>query len=165
MFAGWQAFISNFFIFIIWFIISNFILQNVQAAYTNTQLFACYNYFMEKMANKSTRHQNKKEIHQVSADNGYNQHSSDFYKQVIESISDYAVFTTTTKGIISSWNAGAEKLLGYARAEIIDQPADILFTEEDRKKKEPAKEMKEALRNGRASGNRYHRRKDVTTVM
>src|SRR5690242_18747985 len=103
-----------------------------------------HNYFMRKMPNKSTRHQNKNEIQHSSADNSHGQHSADFYKQVIEIISDYAVFTTTPRGIINSWNAGAEKLFCYSEAEIISQPAEVLFTEEDLKKNEPAKEMKEA---------------------
>ena len=50
-----------------------------------------------------------------------------FYKQVLESLSDYAVFTTDTKRRVSSWNAGAQKLLSYTEDEILGIKADVLF--------------------------------------
>lgn len=92
--------------------------------------------------------------------NSFYQPTEHFYKQVLESLSDYAVFTTDRNRRVNSWNAGAEKLLGYTEEEIIGTNADVLFTPADIAKKEPQKETSTALKEGRASDNRYHRRKD-----
>lgn len=40
--------------------------------------------------------------------------------------SDDAMFSLTPDAVISTWNPGAERLLGYAAAEIIGRPADAL---------------------------------------
>ncbi len=43
--------------------------------------------------------------------------------------SDDAIVSNTLEGNIVSWNAGAERLFGYAAAEIIGQPLSLLFPE------------------------------------
>lgn len=83
-----------------------------------------------------------------------------FFRQVIESLEDYAVFTTDTKGTITSWNRGAERLLGYSEEEIIGKKAKIFFTPEDIKKKEPEKELGNALKKGKAYDERFHVKKN-----
>lgn len=85
---------------------------------------------------------------------------SAFFKQILESIEDYAVFTSDVEGNITSWNAGAEHVLGYLEAEIIGKPAHIIFTEDDIRNKIPEQEAAEALAKGRGVDERYHRRKD-----
>lgn len=84
----------------------------------------------------------------------------DFFRNVVESMEDYAVFTTDTRGNVSSWNKGAERLLGYKEKEIIGKNADIFYIQEDRTKKDPEVELKVASTKGRAVNERYHQRKD-----
>ena len=86
--------------------------------------------------------------------------SEDFYKQVVESLEDYAVFTTDKTGDVSSWNKGAERLLGYSEKEILGTNSKIFFTVKDQEAKEPEKELENALLNSRAIDERYHVRKD-----
>ena len=50
----------------------------------------------------------------------------------LASIGEYAILTTDLSGLVTSWNAGAEKILGYAEAEIVGQPCDLIFVPEDR---------------------------------
>ncbi len=45
---------------------------------------------------------------------------------IVES-SDDAIITKTSQGIITSWNSGAEKIYGYAAAEVIGRPISILI--------------------------------------
>lgn len=48
---------------------------------------------------------------------------------IVES-SDDAIVGTTSDGIITTWNGGAERLFGYTAAEAISQPVSILFPED-----------------------------------
>lgn len=84
----------------------------------------------------------------------------DFYKNILESLEDYGVFTTDNSGIVTSWNRGAEHVLGYTEDEICGQKASVIFTEEDRSNGVPDHEFAEALEKGRGLDERYHQRKD-----
>lgn len=86
--------------------------------------------------------------------------SEDFYKQVIESLEEYAVFTTDKIGDVSSWNRGAERLLGYTEKEIIGTNAKVFFTEKDQQTGAHNKELKDAIDYGKAIDERFHVRKD-----
>jgi PAS domain S-box-containing protein len=76
------------------------------------------------------------------------------------SIGEYAIFTTDLSGLITTWNAGAAKILGYQEEEIMGQPCDVIFTVEDRARGAPMLERTTALRDGRAEDLRWHLRKD-----
>lgn len=84
----------------------------------------------------------------------------DFHKNILESLEDYGVFTTDKQGIVTSWNKGAENVLGYTEEEICGQSARIIFTDEDRKNEIPEHEFTEAMEKGRGQDERYHQRKD-----
>src|SRR5882757_8779406 len=84
----------------------------------------------------------------------------DFYKNILESLGDYGVFTTDKEGIVTSWNKGAEHVLGYTEEEICGNSAEIIFTEEDSKNGVPEHEFAEAMEKGRGLDERYHQRKD-----
>jgi two-component system, OmpR family, phosphate regulon sensor histidine kinase PhoR len=88
------------------------------------------------------------------------QQPEQFYKQVFDSLEDYAVFTTDRQGNVSTWNRGSENLLGYSEAEIIGQNSRIFFTAKDLKNGSAEKELQTAIVNGRAIDERFHVRKD-----
>jgi len=79
---------------------------------------------------------------------------------IYENIVDYAIFMLDPDGKISSWNPGAERVLGYPEAEILGSDVKILFTEEDVVAGESEQEIKGALDAGRAEDERWHVRKD-----
>ncbi len=81
---------------------------------------------------------------------------------MIESAHEYAIFTTDLEMRVTTWNSGAERVLGYAETEIIGKPADVIFTPEDRAADRPEIETQQALSEGRASDQRWHLRKDGT---
>ncbi len=62
--------------------------------------------------------------------------------------------------IINSWSSGSTKIFGYETDEVIGEPFDIIFTAEDLKNGIPQKEIEIALREGRATDNRWHIAKD-----
>lgn len=90
--------------------------------------------------------------------------TTDFYSHVIESIEDYAVLTLDLDLSINSWNNGAQKIFQYDEEEIIGQHFKIIFTEQDIGNGIPEKEIHLALKDGRATDNRWHRCKDATKI-
>ena len=79
---------------------------------------------------------------------------------ILSSAQDYAIIVINRGGEIATWNAGAEKVFGYGRDEIIGQPLGILFTAQDRAQGVPQMELDGACRDGRAMDYRWHLRKD-----
>ena len=79
---------------------------------------------------------------------------------LIDSATDYAIFTMSDDGVIDSWNTGAERMFGYRADEIIGRTGEILFTPEDLAANVPAEELRLARTRGRAVDERWHMRKD-----
>ncbi|MDQ4137176.1 MAG: PAS domain S-box protein [Pseudomonadota bacterium] len=86
--------------------------------------------------------------------------SEERYRLIVESATDYAIFTTDLDGRVTSWNAGAQNVLGFEESEILGQDARILWTPEDRASRVPEEEMRGAREEGRAEDERWHVRKD-----
>ena len=79
---------------------------------------------------------------------------------IIDSAKDYAILTADDDGIITSWNTGAERILGFSEEEAIGQHLRIFFSAEDKAAGRPEHEMEKARREGRAEDSRWHARKD-----
>jgi len=75
---------------------------------------------------------------------------------------DFAMVVLDPAGVITDWNTGAERLLGWTAAEIRGAPAERFFTPEDNQSGRAALEMRLALRDGRAEDERWHLRRDGT---
>jgi len=82
---------------------------------------------------------------------------------LIDSAVDYAIFTMDDEGRIDSWNAGAQRMWGYAAGAIVGKHFAELFTPDDRKAGVPSALLDRARRSGRSFQERYHRREDGTT--
>lgn len=79
---------------------------------------------------------------------------------LIESATDYAIFTLSKDNIINSWNTGAERIFGWKEKEIIGKDGVILFTPEDRECGVHKMEMRRAIDTGKAEDQRWHVRQD-----
>ncbi|MBA4153941.1 PAS domain-containing sensor histidine kinase [Flavobacterium sp.] len=86
--------------------------------------------------------------------------TSEFYSQIIDSLQDYSIFTLDKEFIINSWSSGSTRIFGYETDEVIGKSFDVIFTEEDLKNDIPKKEIETALKEGRATDNRWHIAKD-----
>ncbi|GJD32592.1 hypothetical protein PMNALOAF_3869 [Methylobacterium adhaesivum] len=82
------------------------------------------------------------------------------YKTVFNSAIDYAIIVMGLDGRVDDWNEGATRILGWSPAEMVQRPADVFFTPEDRANGIAAKEMQAALDHGRGVDERWHLRKD-----
>jgi PAS domain S-box-containing protein len=82
------------------------------------------------------------------------------FREAIENVRDYAIFTMDRTGEITSWNTGAERLFGYAPDEILGRHGSVIFTPEDVASRAPERELSTAATAGRAEDERWHLRKD-----
>lgn len=83
---------------------------------------------------------------------------------IMDSIRDYAIFTTDTGDRIDTWLPGAEQVFGWSAEEAVGQPAAMIFTPEDQAAGAPAQEIETAHSAGVAPSMRWHRRKDGSQV-
>jgi len=67
--------------------------------------------------------------------------TAEFYSQIIDSLQDYSIFTLDKEFIINSWSSGSTKIFGYEIDEVIGEPFDLIFTDEDLKNGVPKKEI------------------------
>jgi PAS domain S-box-containing protein len=86
--------------------------------------------------------------------------SEEQMRLIIEGAADYAIFTTDSDGMITSWSPGAQAIFGWTAEEAIGQSASLIFTPEDRARGEDRKEIETACRTGCANDERWHVRKD-----
>ena len=86
--------------------------------------------------------------------------TAEFYSQIIDSLQDYSIFTLDKEFVINSWSSGSTKIFGYETDEVIGQHFDLIFTEQDVKNGIPKREIETALKEGRATDNRWHIAKD-----
>ncbi|HLM54433.1 MAG TPA: PAS domain S-box protein, partial [Pseudoxanthomonas sp.] len=82
------------------------------------------------------------------------------YRQIVEGAEEFAIVTLDADGIITSWNTGAERIVGYAAAETIGRPGSMLYVPEDQAARVPERELARARREGRSPNERWHVRKD-----
>ena len=85
------------------------------------------------------------------------------YSSLVQAISDYAIFLLDATGHIVSWNAGAQKLKGYAKSEIVGQHFSRFYTEEAVTRGWPTYELEQAALTGRFEDEGWRVRKDGTT--
>lgn len=88
--------------------------------------------------------------------------NEELMRLALDAALDLAVLAQDGNGKVTAWNVGAGHLLGYDTAEIIGQPADIIFTPEDQAAGVPEQERSQAREQGRAEDERWHMRKDGT---
>lgn len=85
---------------------------------------------------------------------------SELLRLIFESASDFAIYTTDPNGMTTSWNPGAERLLGYTAEEIMGRSADVIFPPEEGGPAAGAEERRIAIAQGRAEDERWQMRKD-----
>jgi PAS domain S-box-containing protein len=82
------------------------------------------------------------------------------FRLFVGSVTDYAIYTLDTEGIITNWNAGAERIKGYRAEEIIGQHFSMFYSPEDREAGLPSRALTTAARDGRFEAEGWRIRKD-----
>jgi PAS domain S-box-containing protein len=82
------------------------------------------------------------------------------HRRLVEAITDYAICGLDREGRVISWNSGAERITGYAAAEMVGQHISRVYVEADRTAGLPAKALRTAAREGRFEREGWRVRKD-----
>src|SRR4051794_8390410 len=67
--------------------------------------------------------------------------SEERFRLLVSGVKDYAIFMLDASGRISSWNAGAELVLGYAARETIGESFELFYRQGDRDAGKPAADL------------------------
>jgi PAS domain S-box-containing protein len=81
-------------------------------------------------------------------------------RMILDSAVDYAVIVLDLDGLVTRWNGGARRILGWTEAEMLGEPVSMFFTLADLEACIPQAEMRAALQYGRGNDERWHLRKD-----
>jgi PAS domain S-box-containing protein len=88
------------------------------------------------------------------------QNTSDLYRRLVESVSDYAIFALDPEGYVSSWNPGAQRIKGYTADEIIGRHFSSFYPPDDIASGKPARLLDVAARDGHIEDEGWRSRKD-----
>jgi PAS domain S-box-containing protein len=98
----------------------------------------------------------------LAQDRAYTPDESARYRILVEAVTDYAIYMLDPDGIVSSWNAGAQRFKGYKREEIIGQHFSRFYTDKDRAEGLPARALEISARTGKFESEGWRVRKDGT---
>ncbi|MBV8889777.1 MAG: PAS domain S-box protein [Alphaproteobacteria bacterium] len=82
------------------------------------------------------------------------------FRLLVAGVTDYALFMLDTRGVISSWNAGAQRIKGYLPEEIVGRHFSNFYTAEDRAAGVPARALATAARQGTYEAEGWRVRKN-----
>ncbi|MGC1301616.1 MAG: PAS domain S-box protein [Caulobacteraceae bacterium] len=82
------------------------------------------------------------------------------FRLLVQCITDYAIYMLSPEGVVTNWNAGAERAKGYSSDEVIGRHFSLFYTGEDQARGEPAQALRIAGVNGRFEGQGWRVRKD-----
>jgi PAS domain S-box-containing protein len=82
------------------------------------------------------------------------------FRAFVEGVTDYAIYMLDTEGVITNWNAGAERIKGYRAEEIIGQHFSVFYSPEDRQKELPRRTLMIATEEGKFEAEGWRIRKD-----
>ena len=91
--------------------------------------------------------------------------SEERFRLLVDSLTDYAVMMLDEQGRVVSWNAGAERILGYKAAEIVGRHFSSFYTPEEIAGGRAAAELKSASKLGRYVEEGWRVRKDGTRFL
>jgi PAS domain S-box-containing protein len=78
----------------------------------------------------------------------------------VEAVRDYAIFHLSPDGIVQSWNQGAERIKGYAPADIIGKHFSVFYPKDAVDRRWPDRELEIARAEGRFEDEGWRIRKD-----
>ena len=87
---------------------------------------------------------------------------SEQFESLVETVEEYAIFTLDPEGRVQSWNNGAERMKGYAAADILGEHVSIFYTGEDDREGLPDENLAIARAEGSVKDDGWRIRADGT---
>lgn len=91
--------------------------------------------------------------------------SEEPFRLLVSQVKDFAIFLLDPRGVIISWNEGAERLKGYREDEVLGKRFTMFYTPQDLARGVPDEELRVATREGRIEAEGLRVRKDGSTFM
>jgi PAS domain S-box-containing protein len=88
--------------------------------------------------------------------------SQEQFQLLVQGVTDYAIYMLDANGLVSSWNAGAQRIKQYAPADILGQHFSRFYRAQDRAAGEPERALRMAAAQGRYESEGWRVRKDGT---
>jgi PAS domain S-box-containing protein len=95
------------------------------------------------------------------------------FESLVDTVTEYAIFTLDTDGCVQTWNAGARQIKGYAASEILGEQFSIFYTAADKAAGVPERNLSEAKATSsvedegwrvRADGSRFWANVTITAI-
>jgi PAS domain S-box-containing protein len=71
------------------------------------------------------------------------------WRQIVDGAADTGIISLDSAGRVTSWNDGASRILGWTEKEMLGEKLDRIFTEQDQRQNQIAKEIADARQHGR----------------
>ncbi len=88
------------------------------------------------------------------------QASEQRFRLLVEGVAEYAIFMLGADGTVASWNAGAQRINGYAEAEVLNRHIAIFYPTEDVADGKPEMDLRMAAAEGRFEDEGWRLRQD-----
>jgi PAS domain S-box-containing protein len=86
--------------------------------------------------------------------------TEEIFRLLVDGMTDYAVCMLDLAGCVTTWNAGAARIMGYPADQIIGRHFSLFFTQEERDAGVPLKALETALRDRRYEAEAWRLRQD-----
>src|ERR1700761_3647274 len=96
----------------------------------------------------STEGGNRPQVEDISTKSSQVEHER-AARLLVDGIIDYAIYMLDPSGLISNWNAGAERIKGYRSDEVVGRHFGMFYTAEDQARGAPHHSLETARSEGR----------------
>src|SRR5450631_390876 len=87
------------------------------------------------------------------------------FRLLVEGVIDYAIYMLDPDGIVTNWNAGAERIKGYQAEEAVGRHFGMFYLPEDRQAGAPEHALEVARETGKFEAEGWRLRKDGTKFL
>ena len=88
--------------------------------------------------------------------------SEEKFRLLVQGVTDYAIYMLSPEGVVTNWNAGAQRIKGFKAPEVVGSHFSRFYTPADREGGLPQRALATAEREGRFESEGWRVRKDGT---